>query len=162
AHIDLGERVIDVIPTPGHHQSHLAFYDRRTGLLFTGDFFLPGRLLVEDTAADKQSAARVIEFANTHPVSHVLGAHIEMDVDGKLLTLGTSYHPREHPLELTKEDLLLLPPALDAFNGFYTRHGRLTLMNQNRILATGALSALAILILAIWSLRQLLRRRRNR
>ena len=161
AHIDLGERVVDVIPTPGHHQAHLAFYDDRTGILFTGDFFLPGRLLVEDTAADKQSAARIIEFANTHPVSHVLGAHIEVDVDGKLEALGSSYHPREHPLELAKADLLLLPPALNAFNGFYTQHGSLTLMNQNRILATGALAALTILILAVWSLRRLLRRRRN-
>ncbi len=42
--IDLGDRVIDVIPTPGHYPSHVAYYDRQTGLFFSGDFLLPGRL----------------------------------------------------------------------------------------------------------------------
>jgi hydroxyacylglutathione hydrolase len=162
AQIDLGERVVDVIPTPGHHQAHLAFYDNRTALLFTGDFLLPGRLLVEDTAAGKESAARVIEFVKTRPLSHVLGAHIELDVNGKTYPWGPHYHPHEHALELTRDDLLALPAALEAFNGFYTRHGNFILMNQNRILAAGAIAALAILMFIIWSLRQLLRRRRAR
>ena len=38
--VDLGERVIDVIPTPGHCSSHVAYYDRQTGLFFSGDFLL--------------------------------------------------------------------------------------------------------------------------
>jgi glyoxylase-like metal-dependent hydrolase (beta-lactamase superfamily II) len=50
--IDLGDRVIDVIPTPGHYASHVAYYDRQTGLFFSGDFLLPGRLLIQDTEAD--------------------------------------------------------------------------------------------------------------
>jgi hydroxyacylglutathione hydrolase len=161
-HLDLGERVVDVIPTPGHHQAHLAFYDNRTGLLFTGDFLLPGRLLVEDTAADKQSAARVSEFVKTRPVSHVLGAHIELDVHGKTYPGAPHYHPNEHSLELTRDDLMALPAALEAFNGFYTRHGNFVLMNQNRILAAGAIAGLAILMLINWSLRQLLRKLRER
>ena len=57
--IDLGDRVIDVIPTPGHYPSHVAYYDRQTGLFFSGDFLLPGRLLIEDTEADLASARRV-------------------------------------------------------------------------------------------------------
>jgi hydroxyacylglutathione hydrolase len=35
AHIDLGGRTVDVIPTPGHNQTHVAFYYDRTGNLFT-------------------------------------------------------------------------------------------------------------------------------
>ena len=54
--IDLGDRVIDVIPTPGHYPSHVAYYDRQTGLFFSGDFLLPGRFLIEDTNADLSSA----------------------------------------------------------------------------------------------------------
>ena len=53
--IDLGDRVIDVMPTPGHYSSHVAYYDRQTGLFFSGDFLLPGRLLIEDTEADLAS-----------------------------------------------------------------------------------------------------------
>jgi len=45
--VDLGDRVIDVIPTPGHYSSHVAYYDRQSGLFFSGDFFLPGRLLLK-------------------------------------------------------------------------------------------------------------------
>ena len=162
AHIDLGERVIDVIPAPGHHQAHVLFYDNRTGLLFTGDFFLPGRLLVEDTAADKQSAARVIEFAKARQVNRVLGAHIELDENGETYAFGSHYHPHEHSLELTADDLLMLPAALHAFNGFYTRYGNLTLMNQNHMLEAQAILALVILTFIVWSVRRFLRRRRRK
>ncbi len=47
ARIDLGDRLVDVIPTPGHTSAHIAFYDERTGLLLSGDFLLPGRLTIE-------------------------------------------------------------------------------------------------------------------
>ena len=81
--IDLGDRVIDVIPTPGHYPSHVAYYDRQTGLFFSGDFLLPGRLLIEDTNADLASARRVAEFVEQRPVTYVLGGHIELDESGK-------------------------------------------------------------------------------
>src|SRR5262249_235821 len=163
AHIDLGDRVVDVIPAPGHHQAHLVFYDNRTGLLITWDFFLAGRLLIEDVAADKQSAARVIEFVKTRPVSHVLGTHIEVDQRGEMFTWGSHYHPQEHSLELTKEELLELPAALDAFNGFYTGYGNLVLMNQNRVLAAEGVAALAIIALIGFGLQRVVPRlRRNK
>ena len=70
AHIDLGGRTVDVIPTPGHNQTHVAFYDDRTGILFSGDFLLPGRLLIEDAGAYRESAragCRLSEGASAHP-----------------------------------------------------------------------------------------------
>jgi len=39
AQLDLGGRTVDVIPTPGHYPSHVSYYDRQTGLFFSGDFF---------------------------------------------------------------------------------------------------------------------------
>lgn len=48
AHVDLGQRLIDVLPAPGHQDSHIVFYDNNTTLLFSGDFLMPGRLLIED------------------------------------------------------------------------------------------------------------------
>src|SRR6476620_11680565 len=103
-HIDLGDRVIDVIPTPGHYPSHVAYYDRQTGLFFSGDLLLPGRLLIEDTNADLASARRVAEFVEQRPVTYVLGGHIELDESGKIF-LGTRYHPHERPLQLNKQDV---------------------------------------------------------
>jgi len=69
AHLDLGDRTVDVIPTPGHNETHVAFYDERTGLLFSGDFLLPGRLLIGDTAAFHESALRVIDFLKSRPAN---------------------------------------------------------------------------------------------
>lgn len=49
AEVDLGGRVVDVIPGPGHQQAATVFYDRNT--LLTGDSLYPGRLYVRDWAA---------------------------------------------------------------------------------------------------------------
>ena len=153
--IDLGDRTIDVIPTPGHYPSHVAYYDRQTGLFFSGDFLLPGRLLIEDTNADLASARRVVEFVEQRPVTYVLGAHIELDESGKIF-LGTRYHPNERPLQLTRQDLLALPGIVSGFNGFYAKRGEYLLMNQNHILillAVGAIISLVAIILilrALW------------
>jgi hydroxyacylglutathione hydrolase len=47
--IDLGKRIVDVIPIPGHDVASIALYDRWTGNLMTGDSLYPGRLYVQDT-----------------------------------------------------------------------------------------------------------------
>ena len=78
---DLGGRVLDVIPTPGHHPAHLVFYDRRTRLLLSGDTFYPGFLFVfrprywDDFRA---STRRLADFVEKNPVSMILGCHVEM------------------------------------------------------------------------------------
>jgi glyoxylase-like metal-dependent hydrolase (beta-lactamase superfamily II) len=41
AQIALPERVLEVIPTPGHTQGHICFRDAAAGLLFAGDHVLP-------------------------------------------------------------------------------------------------------------------------
>lgn len=159
--IDLGDRVIDVIPTPGHHASHVVYYDRQTGLLFSGDILLPGRLLIEDTDADLASARRVAEFVEQHPITYVLGAHIELDESGKTF-FGTRYHPNERPLQLTKQDVLALPKIVSGFNGFYAKRGVYLLMNQNRILILLGVAAIALLVAMILILRALWRWLRSR
>jgi hydroxyacylglutathione hydrolase len=159
--IDLGERVIDVIPTPGHYSSHVAFYDRQTGLFFSGDFLLPGRLLIEDTAADLASARRVAEFVDQLPITYVLGAHIELDKSGKTI-VGAHYRPNERPLQLTKQDLLELPGIVSGFNGFYAKHGVYVLMNQNRVLILLGVGAVIIFAAIILILRALWRWFRSR
>ena len=156
AQIDLGDRVIDVIPTPGHYPSHVAYYDRQTGLFFSGDFLLPGRLLIEDTNADLASARRVAEFVEQRPVTYVLGGHIELDESGKTFQ-GTRYHPNERPLQLTKQDLLALPGIVSGFNGFYAKRGVYLLMNQNRILILLGVGAVILLVAIILILRALWR-----
>ncbi|WP_149194625.1 MBL fold metallo-hydrolase [Luteimonas suaedae] len=160
ASLDLGGRTVTVLPAPGHHPAHVLFYDDRTALLFSGDFLLPGRLLIDDTATYRTSAARAAEFFRDRPVTHVLGGHIELDVDGRLFPHGAQHHPHEHPLQLDKQALLELPAALEAFNGFRARHADFVLVHPMHNLAALAVAAVAALALIGWALRRLWRRRR--
>jgi len=161
AHLDLGGRTVDVIPTPGHNPTHVAFYDNRTGILFSGDFLMPGRLLIEDAAAYRESALRVVDFLKTRPLSHILGGHIELNAAGHTYPFGSHYHPNEHRLELTREDLTELPAAFGSFNGFYARHSNYVLTNPIHNLVALAIIAIAVLILIVWGLRRLWRRVRH-
>jgi len=161
AHLDLGDRTVDVIPTPGHNETHLAFYDNKTGILFSGDFLMPARLLIQDAAAYRESALRVVDFLKTRPLTHILGAHIELNTAGHAYRFGSHYHPDEHRLELTREDLTALPAAFDRFNGFYARYPNYILTNPTHNLVALAVLAVAVLILIVWGVRRLLRRRRR-
>ncbi len=160
AQIDLGDRIVDVIPTPGHTDSHVSYYDRRTALLFTGDFLLPGRLIIDDSAADLASAQRIAAFARTRTISHVLGGHIELDVDGRTLPMGSTHHPRERALPLGKQDVLDLPATVASFNGLYSRHGMYVMYNQSRVLIAAAVAVLVVLIGLVALLVRIVRRRR--
>jgi hydroxyacylglutathione hydrolase len=161
AHLDLGGRTVDVIPTPGHNATHIAFYDGRTGILFSGDFLLPGRLLIDDASAYRESALRVIDFLKTRSLTHILGGHIELNTAGRAYRFGCHYHPDEHRLELAKADLTALPGAFERFNGFYARYPNYILTNPIRNLLALAVIAIAVLIFVVWGLRRLLRRRRS-
>lgn len=116
---DLGGRILDMIPIPGHHESHIAVYDRRTRLLLTGDTLYPGRLYIIGAVSQGQwpiyqsSIQRLVDFTATHPVTFVLGAHIEMTrVPGEQLAFRSTHHPNEHPLQLLHEHLLELNRAV--------------------------------------------------
>ena len=161
AQLDLGDRTIDVLPTPGHYPSHVSYYDRKTGLFFSGDFLLPGRLLIADAAADLASAKRVADFAANRPISYVLGGHVELDEAGDLAALGSRYRPHERALQLTRQDLLALPEVVGSFNGFYNRHGIFVMMSQTRMLMAIGCTAIAVLIAGGMLLGWYLRRRRR-
>jgi len=162
ANIDLGGRTVEVIPTPGHNQTHVAFYDDRTGILFTGDFLMPARLLIEDARAYRESGLRIIDFLKTRPLTHILGGHIELNAEGRAYRFGSRYHPNEHRLELAEKDLRALPAAFERFNGFYARYPYFILTNPiHNILALLA-GVLVVLSLAAFGLYRLWRRRRRR
>ena len=162
AHLDLGGRTVDVIPTPGHNETHVAFYDDKTGILFSGDFLMPGRLLIEDATAYRESALRVADFLKTRPLTHILGGHIELNTVGRTYRFGSQHHPDERRLELTREDLIALPAAFDRFNGFHARYPNYILSNPIRNLVAMGVLAVAVLILIVWGMLRLLRRRRRR
>lgn len=161
AHIDLGERVIDVLPTPGHYPSHLSFYDRNTGLFFSGDFFMPGRLIIDNAADDLASAQRAADFVRDRPVTAILGGHVELNAQGDTFDFGSTYHPNEHALPLSKQDLLALPARIAKYNGFYTQDGMYIMFNQFRVLGAQLAAVVAVLAAIITLMWRYLRRRKQ-
>jgi glyoxylase-like metal-dependent hydrolase (beta-lactamase superfamily II) len=120
--IDLGGRMLDVLPIPGHQPASIAIYDRRTGILLTGDTFYPGRLYVRDTTAFANSIDRLTAFARSHAITHMLGAHVENSrtpyVD---YVVGTVDQPDEHALDLGRAQLFELDSVVRAMRGRVTR-----------------------------------------
>lgn len=161
AQLDLGGRIVDVLPAPGHNDNHVVFYDRQTGSLLTGDFLLPGRVTVADTDAFRASARRLAAFVRDRPVSRVLGGHVEMDKGGHLYPQGATHHPDERRLELAKSDVFALSSAMDEFNGFYSPHANFVITHPIHNLAAFAAGVLLVLGGLGWVIVRAIRRRRR-
>ena len=111
--IDLGGRIIDVIPIPGHDVLSLAYYDRQTGILDAGDSLYPGRLYVADFPAFVASTARLVRFTDGKIITHIVGCHIEQSRTPYLdYKIGSKYQPDEHSLDVGRGELLELNEAL--------------------------------------------------
>jgi hydroxyacylglutathione hydrolase len=116
--VDLGDRIVDAIPAPGHEPSAVVFYDRQTAILFTGDNVYPGRLFIQDFAAYKKSNERLIKFTADKPVAHVFGNHI-----GKTRTPyvayppGAIFQPDPHEIVMPRSVLLQIEEGLNSMNG---------------------------------------------
>lgn len=113
---DLGGRTVTVIPTPGHHDSHVMIYDPATKLLFSGDTLYPGRLYFRCHGISelKRSIDRVAEFTAKHEVDWVLGAHIELAASpGKTFNSDDRKRPDERLLELSPRVITDLQQAID-------------------------------------------------
>jgi hypothetical protein len=73
---------------------------------------------VQDFSAYVASVQRLVSFAQTHPVSRVLGTHVEMtNVPGVDFDFGADQHPNERPLQLDLAHLLELEAAVVAMGG---------------------------------------------
>lgn len=118
--IDLGNRIIDVIPIPGHDVASIALYDRATGNLMTGDSLYPGRLYVPqpEIPTYAASAQRLVDFVKLHPIAHVLGTHIEQGSQPYFdYPRNTTYQPKEHALELSRAHVFELNEAFHKMDG---------------------------------------------
>jgi len=115
AEVDLGGRVLDCLATPGHHEAAVTYYDRYSGIMFTGDTIYPGRLYVFDWPGFVRSVDRLAGWCTQRPVAYLLGCHIEMTTTpGVDYPVGWSYQPDETPLELTTAHLEQIQDTLKA------------------------------------------------
>ncbi len=107
------EFFLDCLATPGHHQAAVTYYDRYSGILFTGDTVYPGRLYVFDWMAFVRSIDRLADWCAQRPVTYLIGCHIEMTTTpGVDYPAGWSYQPDEPPLQLTADHLAQIQDTL--------------------------------------------------
>jgi glyoxylase-like metal-dependent hydrolase (beta-lactamase superfamily II) len=112
---DLGGRPLDLLPIPGHTDDSFALYDRRTGILLTGDTVYPGRLYVSDFESFKASLHRLAGFTADKNIAHVLGNHIEQTSAPFIdYPVRTKYQPEEHELALSAGTILEIDRALQS------------------------------------------------
>lgn len=118
ATFDLGGRAMEILACPGHHKTALTCYDPWTGIMFSGDTVLPGRIYVFDFPAFCESLDRMVALADARPVSHVLGCHIEMTQrPGRDYPLFAEYQPDERALQMTVAQLTALRDAARSVAG---------------------------------------------
>ena len=104
--LDLGGRVLDVLPTPGLDESAISVFDEWSGILFTGNTLYPGRLVIRDYARYLESLESLADLSREETLRFVLGGRIEMSAEPGLdYMLRSNYRPNEHALQLTASDL---------------------------------------------------------
>lgn len=115
---DLGGRILDIIPIPGHDLTHIAVYDRQTTVLLTGDTLYPGRIYINvpDHDVFEASVQRLVDFTSTRLVAHVLGTHIEQKGPYEDYPFFAHFTPDELPLQLGRAHLLELLQAAQLRN----------------------------------------------
>ena len=103
--LDLGGRSILIWGSPGHVVSEFAYYDSYTQILFTGDMFYRGRCYISFWQPWFDSMKRLIAFCDTHPVTHVMGCHVEISKDGQDYPYGMTWQPDEAPVQMSVQQL---------------------------------------------------------
>ena len=78
--IELGERIIQIIHTPGHSPGHMCLYEKEKGYLFTGDLIYIGVLFAYFPSTDPIAYMNSIKKLLPLSVNRILPAHHDLDV----------------------------------------------------------------------------------
>ena len=116
--LDLGDRVLTIIDTPGLNENGKTIYDPWTDILFTSTSFYPGRLVIRTYELYKNSLERLVNFSKQNPIAFIAGGRIEMSATPGLdYILRTNYRPNERRLELSLGALVKAHQVVNLING---------------------------------------------
>lgn len=83
--IDLGERSIHVLHTPGHSPGHMCFWEPGRDYLFTGDLVYKDTLFAYYPSTDPAAYLQSLEVVSSLPVKQVFPAHHTLDIQPEIL-----------------------------------------------------------------------------
>lgn len=84
--IDLGNRILTVMHTPGHSPGHLCIYDAERGYLFSGDLIYKGTLFAFYPTTDPLLFVKSVgKISQIEHVTKILPGHYDMDLDKNFL-----------------------------------------------------------------------------
>lgn len=78
--IDLGERSIEVLHTPGHAPGHICFWEKEKGYLYTGDLVYKGVLTAWFPSTDPQAYLTSLQKIAALPAKRIFPAHHSLDI----------------------------------------------------------------------------------
>lgn len=107
--IDIGNRTIQIIHTPGHSPGHICLYDYETAFLFTGDLLYEGTIFAFYPSTNPVDLVRSLhKITNFSPINQIYGSHhtlglsptiqkevkyaIQYLIDNNLVQHGTGIH----------------------------------------------------------------------
>lgn len=83
--IDLGNRKIKIIHTPGHSPGHMCFYEENSGYLFTGDLVYMGELIMFFPSTDPVEFMNSIKKISKLPIRRILPGHHNLNIDVSII-----------------------------------------------------------------------------
>lgn len=83
--IDIGDRFVQILHTPGHSPGHMCFWEKEHGYLFTGDLVYKDTLFAYFPSTDPEAYLNSLERVSMLPVKHVFPAHHTLNIQPEIL-----------------------------------------------------------------------------
>lgn len=83
--IDIGNRIVQVVHTPGHSPGHMCFWEKNSGYLYTGDLVYKDTLLAFFPSTDPEAYLNSLAHVSALPVKHVFPAHHTLNIQPEIL-----------------------------------------------------------------------------
>ena len=84
--VDIGNRNVQILHTPGHSPGHMCFWEKARGFLFTGDLVYKDTLFAYFPSTDPEAYLNSLERLSTLPVNSVFPAHHSLNIEPEILT----------------------------------------------------------------------------
>jgi glyoxylase-like metal-dependent hydrolase (beta-lactamase superfamily II) len=83
--INIGDRFVQIVHTPGHSPGHMCFWEKERGYLFTGDLVYKDTLFAYFPSTDPVAYLNSLERVSALPVKQLSPAHHTLNIQPEIL-----------------------------------------------------------------------------